>query len=543
METAVGEYSNDFEKGGKVKSGLKTPLRLPPTLKRKISLSDIIAATIGEEARFGDFQDELNVSHNNSFTEPNFLNVSFNQADGQGEVFNNENSNNACDVTAFKKSCSTSTKVKPTATDHGLNISTGDSLTNIGFDTSFDFLSDIFQGDNKFQPDEDSTTTVNNNEIKQVNSEDSQQASYDSDLEDSMHFVDPDDKSFHGEEQTTATMSGENILEFFKNSLETVQEPVKKRSRLSLHETTSCPLPLKDNIYDTSPEFMELFDKDCKNEGENPTVSKNSLSQRHRSFSGHVKPKLSRQRGKHNLLHMHPLSSFTRHRSFSEACTRKQNSSFDEGFNSILSVPEDLKSLLLSDCQTIDCPRTLFETLSNTPKQDVYARERNLQAKFSTLQSKYPDEVRDLSGFYRQQSAEIETERLKKIHDGNMPTSYRKHLNNFYDDQLHLIMERVEKSLGLLSTMKREFVSVNRHFKSRPMLSKRAVTMMEEWYSRNYEHPYPSQTAVEALACAGEITPEQVKKWFANKRNRNKNTKPVPEIANIKRKRQFSARW
>ena len=255
-----------------------------------------------------------------------------------------------------------------------------------------------------------------------------------------------------------------------------------------------------------------------------------------------------------------PVNS--RSRSLSEACSRDESSPLGESrFNvsltSLLGSPlsdsslsnnpffSDLKSVLELDCKKMDYPIKLFETLSNKQHQDVYARERNLQAKFSSLQSRYPEEIRKLSSFYRCQSAEVETERFKHLHGENIPVAYRNYLNDYYDDQLHKIMNRVEKSVKVLSEAKQETIPpVNRiYLRSRPLLSRKAVTMMDEWYTRNFEHPYPSQSAVDALAKAGEITTEQVKKWFANKRNRCKNIKPQPEIANIKRKRQYSSRW
>lgn len=347
-----------------------------------------------------------------------------------------------------------------------------------------------------------------------------------------MHFVDHD--------ETSST-----------NAADANMEPIAKRPRIGLHDSSSCPVPI---------EFQHDFYTMLNDGFQHPQMNKMT---RTRSFSGNIRPKLSRQSARCNLRDRNSKKTpnITRTRSFSEACNRNERSRLgDSRFNteislsSLLESPEnsplsnnpffgDLKSLLLSDCRTTDCPKTLFETLSNGPKQDVYARERNLQSKFSLLQAKYPDEVTELSCFYRQQSAEVETERLNEIHDENMPKSYRNHLNSYYDNQLHMIMERVEKSLRLLSTANRDIVTIYKPFKSRPLLSRKAVKMMEEWYSRNYEHPYPGPIAVEALAKAGEVSNEQVKKWFANKRNRCKNTKPVTEIANINRKRQYSSHW
>ena len=62
-------------------------------------------------------------------------------------------------------------------------------------------------------------------------------------------------------------------------------------------------------------------------------------------------------------------------------------------------------------------------------------------------------------------------------------------------------------------------------------LSLIAVRVMQNWYDRNSEHPYPSHDTCTVMAKAGGITVEQVKKWFANKRLRNGQTKSIREIA------------
>ena len=362
-----------------------------------------------------------------------------------------------------------------------------------------------------------------------------------------MHFVDPDD-----------------LLEDIKtDTYHDIPEPKTKKRRLSDVQPISSKY--QDDIraqIDSIPTFTESFN-DYTNQKQS-----NSTFHRRRSFSGTSGHRLQRQLGASRLENQSDKNYRTptlfRTRSFSEACNHDMLSPITEGraldtsLSSLLGSPnetsrlsnnpfyEDLKCTLLSDLTnsaTDDCPKALFDTLCQRQNSDVYARERNLQSRFSSLQSKYPDEVRDLSSFYRQQSAEVETERFREIHDERFPRSYRNHLNQHYDNLLHMIMDRVEKSLQLLSKAKQETVSVIQGFRPRPLLSRKAVSMMEEWYTRNYEHPYPSHTAVEALAAAGEITTEQVKKWFANKRNRNKNTKIMNEVVNIKRKRQFSSRW
>ena len=74
----------------------------------------------------------------------------------------------------------------------------------------------------------------------------------------------------------------------------------------------------------------------------------------------------------------------------------------------------------------------------------------------------------------------------------------------------------------------------------RTRLTPTAISIMERWYQHNEEHPYPNQEATQLLATAGSISPEQVKKWFANRRLRNGNTKDLTEIAR-RRKRPLDS--
>lgn len=104
-------------------------------------------------------------------------------------------------------------------------------------------------------------------------------------------------------------------------------------------------------------------------------------------------------------------------------------------------------------------------------------------------------------------------------------------------------MDRVEKSLRLLED-KTQLEKRDQDFTSgvrrRAPLSRRAIKLMEAWYQSHQDHPYPSATVTEALARSGDVTTEQVRKWFANKRIRNCNTRSLTEIAKRKHQAKFS---
>ncbi|XP_069129446.1 uncharacterized protein [Argopecten irradians] len=162
---------------------------------------------------------------------------------------------------------------------------------------------------------------------------------------------------------------------------------------------------------------------------------------------------------------------------------------------------------------------------------------------FKKLHSVHGDEIQQLSSFYRYQSGAVEMERLQNLQDS--PTTYHPSINSYYDDQLNCIMDRVETSLDGLDTTTHERTrhhsepqSASSRPLSRPVLSRKAVRLMEEWYYLNTEHPYPSPDVIYRLADQGRIKEEQVKKWFSNKRSRTNNTKTLSEISKRRRRPQ-----
>lgn len=57
------------------------------------------------------------------------------------------------------------------------------------------------------------------------------------------------------------------------------------------------------------------------------------------------------------------------------------------------------------------------------------------------------------------------------------------------------------------------------------LLPKRSVKILDGWFSENISNPYPSRDQTIRLALDCGLTVEQVRKWFANKRNRSRNNR------------------
>ena len=228
-------------------------------------------------------------------------------------------------------------------------------------------------------------------------------------------------------------------------------------------------------------------------------------------------------------------------------------SRFNESLSNLIGSPppdsplaknpifNDLQTLLSRECKSEFLPKTLFGIHDNIQKpveqeENIFVRERKLHDRFNDLQAANPDEVRNLSSIFRYQTAMIETERFRTLHESQYPREYKASVNQFYDKKIHKVIDRVEQSVILLENTNRENASKKMVVKPRPHLNREAVQLMENWYRTNMEHPYPTNTTIELLANNGNISTDQVKKWFANKRNRSQNTRTLTEIANKKRK-------
>ncbi|XP_048735723.1 uncharacterized protein LOC125651184 [Ostrea edulis] len=184
----------------------------------------------------------------------------------------------------------------------------------------------------------------------------------------------------------------------------------------------------------------------------------------------------------------------------------------------------------------VEFPTKPYKPHSNT----ILRREEEIRQKFETMRIDYPQDIQQLCQFYMNQSAKIETERLNLTRYPCPPDRYMV-LNLHYNNQLNQMMDRVEQSLCLLEdTKNQKSKSFQRNRRQRANFSQKCIQIMEDWYEKNLDHPYPNSITVELIATEGGMTAEQVKKWFGNKRNRSNNTRSLTEIAKKKRQNSFN---
>ncbi len=188
----------------------------------------------------------------------------------------------------------------------------------------------------------------------------------------------------------------------------------------------------------------------------------------------------------------------------------------------------------------------------------------------NSLQSllKFQDEkAKPLYEFYQKHSARIECDRMDHLRKVTAAPTVQPIVNHFFDSLQHALINEVEQQMQSLShdlplshtpcpgypqattQTEHNFTLLNPRVQSETLatqvppyrdvdmppakkrkgkaLNKVAVDIMNKWYEQNLQHPYPSTDTAEVIAQKGNITAEQVKKWFANKRMRTANTKPA----------------
>lgn len=199
----------------------------------------------------------------------------------------------------------------------------------------------------------------------------------------------------------------------------------------------------------------------------------------------------------------------------------------------------DLRCLIVDEVKSTD---GLVDSLMFSAHDVVNIRdkEESLLEMFSKLQPEYPDMVQQLSCFYRFHSASIDMERMNRLQ--SCPSKFlQQSLHVELDNQLRMIIDRVQSSLQLLAS-RSESTKSSTTVRSRPVLCRRSLKVLEQWYQSHLEHPYPTAQQVEQLAEVSNLTVEQVKKWFGNKRSRARNTRSLTEIAKVKRRQRLLTR-
>lgn len=262
--------------------------------------------------------------------------------------------------------------------------------------------------------------------------------------------------------------------------------------------------------------------------------------------------------------------------------TNKEHSSKScTGLNHITqTVISSLKEEVTECSNTV--PASLLDPTDKPDTLPLSVRTEILQLRFMAIKPRYRLRASELQNFYNLQTNNLQQER-QQILQQSSPLFYN-NVNQAFDIYHNKLVDRVEKSLSLLecksapvkqfskSSFSRFLPDVNtscavlsdlcktpikdttqdmfkfcagkrKTLKPKFMsnLDPIATNIMKVWYENNKDYPYPSREACDTMAKSGNISNEQVRKWFANKRSRNNNTRSQEDIMlekHIRKKRK-----
>ncbi|CAH1791438.1 unnamed protein product [Owenia fusiformis] len=218
----------------------------------------------------------------------------------------------------------------------------------------------------------------------------------------------------------------------------------------------------------------------------------------------------------------------------------------------------ELSAALAGDMTTTNTPSLLFHSIAPQMTVPPTLRASMLDLRFGMLDIQHCVSSNQLLSFYRQHTATIEHERYQALTTSG-DVYYQQSVQLHYDKQRHLLIDRVEESLKLLenssscqTTSTKMAVNEPRNsdglygytqtLQTQPSAASKPTTgkiqksgrvyrrlnfskdttcVLMDWYLKNTHNPYLSSTECRALAVKAKVSPAQVRKWLANKRNRD----------------------
>lgn len=158
----------------------------------------------------------------------------------------------------------------------------------------------------------------------------------------------------------------------------------------------------------------------------------------------------------------------------------------------------------------------------------VRKREKKMRKKLKELHLKDPEKANQLLDFFQFQISAIEKRRQDQLRGTETNFQEMDTFNQELDIQVLQVIQQVENRLNEI-----DMDSASYHGRipgcSDPrktrLLPKHSIKLLENWYEKNLSNPYPSRDQTVRLALDCGLTIEQVRKWFANKRNRSRNHK------------------
>ena len=152
----------------------------------------------------------------------------------------------------------------------------------------------------------------------------------------------------------------------------------------------------------------------------------------------------------------------------------------------------------------------------------IAMKEKDVTQRLYVLKTKGYESAQEVEDFYQSQTTMIDIERHNILRQMAYDKTSSESINGYYNRKLLSVLESVEQKISEIEQNKSK---AKQSQKRSRLLPKAAVKILESWYQDNLSNPYPSREVTLTMAAEGGITVEQIRKWFANKRNRSRNSK------------------
>jgi hypothetical protein len=198
---------------------------------------------------------------------------------------------------------------------------------------------------------------------------------------------------------------------------------------------------------------------------------------------------------------------------------------------------QELQSTLRSECDVQDsAPSALLASTGHVTAVPVTVRVSQINLRFLRLSScsQVKANAFQLQSFYVQKSAELESARWTALSTITSNAWLTNTTNALYDQQHHGLLDRVEQSLILLEKRLMEPPVVRTSASCK--ITSTAISVMTIWYEQHCEHPYPNRDDLRSMAKTCDLSVEQVRKWFYNRRQRLGNVKSIGQITQYRKR-------
>lgn len=159
----------------------------------------------------------------------------------------------------------------------------------------------------------------------------------------------------------------------------------------------------------------------------------------------------------------------------------------------------------------------------------IRKQEKYMMKKLKELEKTDLEKSRQLMEFYQYQITFVEKHHKEKLESStacSMDSNGMDDIEGQFLQIINQVLERIQviqddsqaRSEGGLDSCCGEARKTR-------LLPKRSVKILDGWFTDNISNPYPSRDQTIRLALDCGLTVEQVRKWFANKRNRSRNNR------------------